>query len=113
MVEEQLGNLVSDDPCVIESTLGNQGDTVFPDQTSVMHRYLYLVVNESKEFLKLVILNMGWKSAFDELTGCWSYVSMFCSHASSFAKPTTIDVSQLCACYWIYFICFVFVSFHV
>ncbi|KAL8495518.1 hypothetical protein ACS0TY_019603 [Phlomoides rotata] len=38
MVEEQLGNLVSDDPCVIESTLANQGDTVHPDQTSVMHR---------------------------------------------------------------------------
>lgn len=41
MLEEQLGNLVSDDPCVIENTLDSQGDTVFPDQTSVMHRYLY------------------------------------------------------------------------
>ncbi|KAL3649426.1 hypothetical protein CASFOL_005829 [Castilleja foliolosa] len=38
LVEEQLGNLVTDDPSVVETSLGNQGDTVHPDQTSVIHR---------------------------------------------------------------------------
>ncbi|KAL0341071.1 UNVERIFIED_CONTAM: 3-hydroxyisobutyryl-CoA hydrolase-like protein 1, mitochondrial [Sesamum radiatum] len=38
LVEEQLGNLVTDDPSVIETYLGNHGDTVRPDQTSVIHR---------------------------------------------------------------------------
>ncbi|KAI3444750.1 hypothetical protein Pfo_001415 [Paulownia fortunei] len=38
LIEEQLGNLVTDDPSVIETSLGNQGDTVHPDQTSVIHR---------------------------------------------------------------------------
>ncbi|CAA0842713.1 3-hydroxyisobutyryl-CoA hydrolase-like protein 1-mitochondrial [Striga hermonthica] len=36
LVEEQLGNLVTDDPSVIETSLGNQGDSVHPDQTSVI-----------------------------------------------------------------------------
>ncbi|GER31198.1 3-hydroxyisobutyryl-CoA hydrolase-like protein [Striga asiatica] len=38
LVEEQLGNLVTDDPSVIETSLGNQGDSVHPDQTSVIQR---------------------------------------------------------------------------
>ncbi|KAL0403122.1 UNVERIFIED_CONTAM: 3-hydroxyisobutyryl-CoA hydrolase-like protein 1, mitochondrial [Sesamum radiatum] len=38
LVEEQLGNLVTDDPSVIETSLGNHGDTVRPEQTSIIHR---------------------------------------------------------------------------
>ncbi|KAL7121049.1 hypothetical protein ACP275_02G159600 [Erythranthe tilingii] len=38
LVEEKLGNLTTDDPSVIEACLGGQGDSVFPDQTSVIHR---------------------------------------------------------------------------
>ncbi|GFP80918.1 3-hydroxyisobutyryl-coa hydrolase-like protein 1 mitochondrial [Phtheirospermum japonicum] len=38
LVEEQLGNLVTDDPSVVETSLGNQGDPAHPDQTSVIHR---------------------------------------------------------------------------
>ncbi|KAL6499423.1 hypothetical protein OROHE_026086 [Orobanche hederae] len=38
LVEEQLGNLVTDDPSIVETSLGNQGDSVHPHQTSVIHR---------------------------------------------------------------------------
>ncbi|KAG8391574.1 hypothetical protein BUALT_Bualt01G0201700 [Buddleja alternifolia] len=38
LVEEQLGNLVTDDPSVVETSLGNHGDTVLPDQASVVQR---------------------------------------------------------------------------
>ncbi|KAL6494113.1 hypothetical protein OROGR_032022 [Orobanche gracilis] len=38
LVEEQLGNLVTDDPSIVETSLGNQGDSVHPHQTSVFHR---------------------------------------------------------------------------
>ncbi|PIN21919.1 Enoyl-CoA hydratase [Handroanthus impetiginosus] len=38
LVEEQLGNLITDDPSVVETSLANHGDTVHPDQASVIHR---------------------------------------------------------------------------
>lgn len=38
LVEERLGNLITDDPSVIETCLGDQGDSVLPDQTSVVNR---------------------------------------------------------------------------
>ncbi|KAK4488536.1 hypothetical protein RD792_004300 [Penstemon davidsonii] len=38
LVEEQLGKLITDDPSVIETTLGDHGDIVHPDQTSLIHR---------------------------------------------------------------------------
>ncbi|XP_031393528.1 3-hydroxyisobutyryl-CoA hydrolase-like protein 1, mitochondrial isoform X2 [Punica granatum] len=37
-LEEQLGKLVTDDPSVIESSLENYADIVYPDKTSVIHR---------------------------------------------------------------------------
>lgn len=38
LVEEQLGKLATDDPSIIENSLGNQGGMVHQDQTSVIHR---------------------------------------------------------------------------
>ncbi|XAR54165.1 3-hydroxyisobutyryl-CoA hydrolase [Bertholletia excelsa] len=38
LVEEQLGQLITDDPSIIETTLGKIGDVVYPDSTSVLHR---------------------------------------------------------------------------
>ncbi|KAL6569328.1 hypothetical protein OROMI_013842 [Orobanche minor] len=43
LVEEQLGNLVTDDPSIVETSLGNQGDSVHPHQTSVIHREYYFL----------------------------------------------------------------------
>ncbi|CAI0404727.1 unnamed protein product [Linum tenue] len=37
-VEERLGNLITDDPSVIETSLEEYGDLVHPDSTSVIHR---------------------------------------------------------------------------
>ncbi|PNY03500.1 3-hydroxyisobutyryl-CoA hydrolase-like protein mitochondrial-like [Trifolium pratense] len=38
LIEEQLGNLVTDDPSVIEATLEQYGDLVHPDSSSVLQR---------------------------------------------------------------------------
>uniref|UniRef100_A0A2P2JWN1 3-hydroxyisobutyryl-CoA hydrolase n=1 Tax=Rhizophora mucronata TaxID=61149 RepID=A0A2P2JWN1_RHIMU len=38
LIEEQLGELVTDDPSVIETSLGRYGDLVQPDKMSVLHR---------------------------------------------------------------------------
>ncbi|KAF2303522.1 hypothetical protein P3X46_003857 [Hevea brasiliensis] len=38
LIEQQLGKLVTDDPSVIEATLGKYGDLVHPDKMSVLHR---------------------------------------------------------------------------
>ncbi|KAK6920344.1 Enoyl-CoA hydratase/isomerase domain [Dillenia turbinata] len=37
-IEEQLGNLLTDDPSIIETSLERYGDLVYPDKTSVLHR---------------------------------------------------------------------------
>ncbi|KAL2460866.1 3-hydroxyisobutyryl-CoA hydrolase-like protein 1 [Abeliophyllum distichum] len=39
LIEEQLGNLVTDDPSVIETCLENHGDLVCPDKKSGVHRF--------------------------------------------------------------------------
>lgn len=38
MMEERLGNLVNDDPNVIETSLEQYGDLVYPDRSSVLHK---------------------------------------------------------------------------
>lgn len=42
VIEEQLGKLVTDDPSVIESSLENFSDLVYPDKTSVLNRCVLL-----------------------------------------------------------------------
>ncbi|XVE71264.1 hypothetical protein DITRI_Ditri10aG0137000 [Diplodiscus trichospermus] len=37
-IEEHLGNLMNDDPTVIESSLAQYGDLVYPDRSSILHR---------------------------------------------------------------------------
>lgn len=39
-IDEQLGKLVTDDPSVIETSLEQYGDLVYPDKRSALHRYL-------------------------------------------------------------------------
>ncbi|OMO61578.1 Crotonase superfamily [Corchorus capsularis] len=39
LIEERLGNLMSDDPKVIESSLAQYGDLVYPDRSSILHRF--------------------------------------------------------------------------
>ncbi|KAL3348821.1 hypothetical protein AABB24_022136 [Solanum stoloniferum] len=38
LIEEQLGTLITDDPSVIERSLGNWGEIVHPDPASILHR---------------------------------------------------------------------------
>ncbi|GLT85241.1 hypothetical protein SLE2022_034360 [Rubroshorea leprosula] len=38
MIEERLGKLVNDDPSVIETSLAQYGDLVYPDRSSVLHK---------------------------------------------------------------------------
>lgn len=38
LIEERLGKLITDDPSVIESSLAQYGDLVYPDKTSVVHK---------------------------------------------------------------------------
>ncbi|KAL4035122.1 hypothetical protein IC575_003797 [Cucumis melo] len=38
LIEEHLGNLVTDDASIVESSLDKYGDLVHPDKTSVLHR---------------------------------------------------------------------------
>lgn len=38
LIEEELGNLVTDDPSVIESCLEKYSDVVYPEKTSALHR---------------------------------------------------------------------------
>ncbi|XP_022153252.1 3-hydroxyisobutyryl-CoA hydrolase-like protein 1, mitochondrial [Momordica charantia] len=38
LIEENLGNLVTDDASVVETSLEKYGDLVYPDQTSLLHR---------------------------------------------------------------------------
>ncbi|KAL5782989.1 hypothetical protein ACOSP7_008018 [Xanthoceras sorbifolium] len=38
MIEERLGKLITDDPSVIESSLAQYGDLVYPDRESVLHK---------------------------------------------------------------------------
>lgn len=54
LVEEQLGNLTTDDPSVIETAIGNYGDKIYPDQTSLIQRYfVFLLVGYNQvNFLK-------------------------------------------------------------
>ncbi|XVF35676.1 hypothetical protein REPUB_Repub18cG0166800 [Reevesia pubescens] len=37
-IEERLGNLMNDDPSVIESSLAQYGELVYPDRSSILHR---------------------------------------------------------------------------
>ncbi|XP_021890699.1 3-hydroxyisobutyryl-CoA hydrolase-like protein 2, mitochondrial [Carica papaya] len=37
-VEEHIGKLANDDPSVIETTLGQYGDLVYPDRSSILHK---------------------------------------------------------------------------
>lgn len=39
LIEERLGRLITDDRTVIETSLAQYGDIVFPDKTSVLHKY--------------------------------------------------------------------------
>jgi 3-hydroxyisobutyryl-CoA hydrolase len=38
LVDERLAKLVTDDPSVIDSSLAQYGDMVYPDKTSIVHR---------------------------------------------------------------------------
>ncbi|CAM8952488.1 unnamed protein product [Rhodiola kirilowii] len=38
MIEERLGSLVTDDPSIIENSLAQYGDIVYPDKTSIISR---------------------------------------------------------------------------
>lgn len=38
MVEERIGKLLTDDPTVIEASLAQYSDLVYPDNTSVLHK---------------------------------------------------------------------------
>lgn len=38
LIEERLGKLITDDPSVIESSLEQYGDLVYPDKRSVLHK---------------------------------------------------------------------------
>ncbi|KAE8697516.1 3-hydroxyisobutyryl-CoA hydrolase-like protein 2 [Hibiscus syriacus] len=40
LIEEELGNLVTDDPSVIDSTLEKYSDVVYPEKISALHRTL-------------------------------------------------------------------------
>ncbi|ERN04400.1 hypothetical protein AMTR_s00133p00010820, partial [Amborella trichopoda] len=37
-IEERLGKLITDDPSIIETSLEQYGDVVYPDKSSVLHR---------------------------------------------------------------------------
>ncbi|OMO90704.1 Crotonase superfamily [Corchorus olitorius] len=39
LTEERLGSLMNDDPKVIESSLAQYGDLVYPDRSSIFHRF--------------------------------------------------------------------------
>jgi len=38
LVDERLAKLVTDDPSVIDSSLAQYGDMVYPDKKSIVHR---------------------------------------------------------------------------
>ncbi|VVB10757.1 unnamed protein product [Arabis nemorensis] len=38
MIEERIGKLLSDDPAVIEDSLAQYGDLVYPDSSSILHK---------------------------------------------------------------------------
>jgi 3-hydroxyisobutyryl-CoA hydrolase len=38
LIDERLAKLVTDDPSVIDSSLAQYGDMVYPDKTSIVHR---------------------------------------------------------------------------
>lgn len=38
MLEERLGKLITDEPSVVEASLAQYGDIVYPDKSSVLHR---------------------------------------------------------------------------
>lgn len=38
MIEERICKLLSDDPTVIEASLAQYGDLVYPDSSSVLHK---------------------------------------------------------------------------
>ncbi|KAJ4826472.1 hypothetical protein Tsubulata_019441 [Turnera subulata] len=38
MIEERLGNLLTDDPTLIKTSLAQYGDLVYPDKTSILHK---------------------------------------------------------------------------
>ncbi|XVE53532.1 hypothetical protein DITRI_Ditri03aG0010500 [Diplodiscus trichospermus] len=38
LIEERLGSLMNDNPTVIESSLAQYGDLVYPDRSSILHR---------------------------------------------------------------------------
>ncbi|KAK6162578.1 hypothetical protein DH2020_002419 [Rehmannia glutinosa] len=72
LVEEQLGNLVTDDPSVVETSLGNQGDTVHPDQTSVIHRIEILDKCFSHDTVEEIIESLENESAKTNDAWCLS-----------------------------------------
>jgi len=38
LLEEHLGKLITDEPSVVEASLAQYGDIVYPDKSSVLHR---------------------------------------------------------------------------
>ncbi|KAK4403576.1 3-hydroxyisobutyryl-CoA hydrolase-like protein 1, mitochondrial [Sesamum angolense] len=70
LVEEQLGNLVTDDPSVIETYLGNHGDTVRPEQTSVIHRIDTLDKCFSHDTVEEIIESLIREGRFQTLDQC-------------------------------------------
>lgn len=43
LIEEELGKLVTDDPSVIEACLEKYSDLVYPDKSSVIHRFFFFL----------------------------------------------------------------------
>ncbi|XP_057806164.1 3-hydroxyisobutyryl-CoA hydrolase-like protein 1, mitochondrial [Salvia miltiorrhiza] len=72
LVEKQLGKLATDDPSVIESSLGNQGDTVHPDQTSAVHRINLLDKCFSHDTVEEIIECLEMEAAKTNDTWCVS-----------------------------------------
>ncbi|XP_020551231.1 3-hydroxyisobutyryl-CoA hydrolase-like protein 1, mitochondrial isoform X3 [Sesamum indicum] len=88
LVEEQLGNLVTDDPSVIETSLGNHGDTVHPEQSSVIHRIDTLDKCFSQDTVEEIIESLENEAAKTNEVWCTSALKKLKE-----ASPLSLKVS--------------------
>ncbi|KAE9445447.1 hypothetical protein C3L33_22655, partial [Rhododendron williamsianum] len=88
LLEEQLGKLVTDDPSVIETSLGTYSDVVYPDSTSVLHRIETLDKCFSHDTVEEIIDSLESEAAKSHDDWCASTLKKL-----KYASPLSLKVS--------------------
>ncbi|KAG5121449.1 hypothetical protein JHK84_039789 [Glycine max] len=70
LLEERLGKLITDEPSVVEASLAQYGDLVYPDRSSVLHRIDTIDRCFSQETVEEIIEALIREGRFETLDKC-------------------------------------------